>query len=81
MTKDDTGTVALLKAHRADLFDPAVIRHGGRVVKLMGDGTLVEFASALSAVECAVEIQEALAAEDGPLKLRIGVGLGDIISA
>jgi adenylate cyclase len=78
--KDDAGTVALLKAHRANLFDPTVLRHGGRIVKLMGDGTLVEFASALSAVECAIEIQQLLAGEEGTLKLRIGVGLGDIIS-
>ena len=65
MAKDDTGTVALLKAHRKQLFDPTVLRHGGRIVKLMGDGTLVEFASALSAVECAIEIQEALSNQDG----------------
>ncbi len=80
MAENDAGTVALLKSHRAEQFDPVVEKYEGRIVKLMGDGTLVEFASALRAVECAIEIQEALAVGGNPLRLRIGVSLGDVIS-
>ena len=79
MSEDEAGTVARLKAHRADLFDPKVSGFGGRVVKLMGDGTLVEFASVQDAVQCAIEIQRALAGEEGAFRLRMGINLGDII--
>ena len=82
MAADESGTLAALKRHREAVFDPAVAEHNGRIVKLIGDGTLVEFASVVDAVNCALAIQRTLAAEiaDGPkITLRIGVNLGDII--
>ncbi|MEX0860488.1 MAG: adenylate/guanylate cyclase domain-containing protein, partial [Cucumibacter sp.] len=82
MAADETGTLTALKAHREALFNPAVERHNGRIVKLIGDGTLVEFASVVDAVRCALDIQLAVAAiTPGPtqIKLRIGVNLGDVI--
>ena len=85
MEADEKGTLARLKAHRAELFDPITQVHGGRIVKLMGDGALVEFASAVDAVECAAEIQRGMSVrnegltEDGRITLRIGVNLGDVI--
>ena len=79
MADDEAGTLAALKAHRRDLFDPQTAKHGGRIVKLMGDGVLVEFPSVVDAVECALAIQTALAAEAGKIRLRIGINLGDII--
>ncbi len=82
MAGDETGTLDALKAHRRDLFDPLVAAHSGRIVKLMGDGALVEFASVVNAVECAVAVQAAMAgaADGGPIRLRIGVNLGDVIA-
>ena len=79
MTEDEAGTLARLKAHRAELFDPKVSEHNGRIVKLMGDGTLVVFASVVDAVECAIAIQSALADGGGSIRLRIGINLGDVI--
>jgi adenylate cyclase len=54
MGADEAGTLSALRAHRAELIDPTIAAHNGRIVKLMGDGLLVEFASAIDAVECAV---------------------------
>ena len=65
MSEDEAGTLARLKAQRAELFDPMVSKHNGRIIKLMGDGTLVEFASVVEAVECAIAIQSALATAHG----------------
>jgi adenylate cyclase len=85
MELDEAGTLAVLKAHRQELIDPVVSEHHGRIVKLMGDGTLVEFASVVDAVTCAVAIQAGMAArnsgtpEDRRIELRIGVHMGDII--
>ena len=80
MEKDEAGTLDALKNHRRDVFDPQIARHGGRVVKLIGDGTLVEFVSVVQAVECAISIQKALAkSDDHRIRLRIGVNLGDVI--
>jgi adenylate cyclase len=76
MAADEPGTLSALKRHRETLFDPNVARHHGRVVKLMGDGTLAEFASIVDAVHCALEIQRG--AEPG-ITLRIGINLGDVI--
>ncbi len=82
---DEAGTLAALKADRAELIDPAIAEHGGRIVKLMGDGTLVEFASVVGAVECAVEVQRGIAertageSEDERIVFRVGVNLGDVI--
>jgi len=79
MAADEAGTLAALRAHRAELLDPETARHGGRIVKLMGDGALVEFPSVVDAVACAIAIQTALAGSGGPLRLRIGINLGDVI--
>jgi adenylate cyclase len=79
MAKDEAGTMSALRAHRADVFDPAVTDHGGRIVKLMGDGALVEFSSAVNAVQAAVAIQSALCEASSPIRLRIGINLGDVI--
>ncbi len=83
MAADEAGTLAALKAHRETAFDPAVARHHGRIVKLIGDGTLVEFASVVDAVTCALAIQQAAQADNGAggpgIVLRIGINLGDVI--
>jgi class 3 adenylate cyclase/pimeloyl-ACP methyl ester carboxylesterase len=85
MEKDEAGTLAALKAHREDIINPKVAEHHGRVVKLMGDGALVEFASVVDAVACAIAIQKGLAArnedvpEDRCIAFRIGIHLGDVI--
>jgi len=85
MEADEAGTLERLKANRRDLFDPCVAKHGGRIVKLMGDGALIEFASVVAAVECAVALQAAMAAAEPNLeperrlRYRIGVNLGDVI--
>lgn len=85
MEADEAGTLERLKANRAEIFDPQIAQHGGRVFKLMGDGALAEFASVVAAVNCALAIQEATerAAQAGPaaqrIRYRIGVNLGDII--
>ncbi len=55
MEADEAGTLAAVKAHREELVDPAISEHHGRIVKLMGDGLLAEFPSAVEAVQCAVE--------------------------
>ena len=85
MAADEGRTLAQLKADRREAVDPAIVDHRGRIVKLMGDGLLVEFASVVDAVECAAAMQRALAARNAALPadrrmaLRIGVHLGDVI--
>jgi len=85
MEIDEEGTLAALKAYREELIDPAIAERNGRIVKLMGDGSLVEFASVVDAVNCAVAIQISLAERndgldnDQKIELRIGVHLGDVI--
>jgi adenylate cyclase len=84
MAADETGTLAALKHFREKLFNPAVEAHNGRIVKLIGDGTLVDFASVVDAVQCAVAVQNAVAGRVLPpgalaIQLRIGVNLGDVI--
>lgn len=85
MERDETGTLDRLKSVRAGIIVPAIARHNGRTVKLMGDGTLADFSSVVGAVQCAVEIQEELAArndslgENHKVQLRIGLHLGDVI--
>jgi adenylate cyclase len=81
MGTDEAGTLSSLKRHREAVFNPAVAAHHGRVVKLIGDGTLVEFQSVVDAVNCALAIQRAVRAEAEPagIRLRIGVNLGDVI--
>src|ERR1700732_1204632 len=86
MSLDESGTLTRLQAHRSELILPAIAKRRGRVVKLMGDGILAEFASVVEAVECAAEIQREMAARnagvsDGRrLGFRIGVHLGDVIA-
>ena len=85
MGVDEEGTLAALKACRGELIDPKVAEHRGRIVKTTGDGALVEFASAVDAVRCAIEIQRAMAernasiSEDQRVAFRIGINVGDII--
>ena len=85
MEQDEAGTLAALKERRKAMLEPVVKAHGGRIVKLMGDGVLVEFASAVNAVQGAIELQKqmALANEGTPeehrIVLRIGINLGDVI--
>ncbi len=82
---DEAGTLAAVKSIWAEQFNPAVATYRGRVVKVMGDGALVEFASAVDAIECAVTIQEAMASRNlvqpaaKPIEFRIGLNLGDIV--
>jgi len=80
MQADETGTMARLKENRSTVFDPLVAQHGGRIFKLMGDGALVEFASVVAALNCALAIQQAMAADAAqPIRYRIGVNLGDVM--
>ena len=85
METDESGTLATLRAHRSEIFEPLIARHSGRIVKLMGDGILAEFGSVVDAVACAVAIQRGMADRSGPapassrMAFRIGVNLGDII--
>ena len=82
MREDEAGTHAALKRHRQAVFDPAVAAHRGRIVKLMGDGTLVEFASVVDAMNCAIAVQKSAdPAGDGgpPITLRISIHIGDVI--
>jgi len=79
MERDEAGTLAALKARRTDILRPLLAKYLGRIVKLMGDGVLVEFASAVNAVQCAVELQEAMASaneglpQDSRILLRVGI--------
>ncbi len=85
MEEDESETMAALKARRKDVLQPVVKRHQGRVFKLTGDGVLVEFSSAVNAVQCAIDLQQAMAAANRELPpargivLRIGINLGDVI--
>jgi TolB-like protein/class 3 adenylate cyclase/Tfp pilus assembly protein PilF len=85
MGDDETGTLAALKQLRAELIDPTIADYHGRIVKLMGDGALVEFASAIDAVECAISIQREVSRhntglpENKSIAFRIGINVGDVI--
>ena len=79
MELDEAGTLSALSDLIKNHIEPLVTRHRGRVVKLMGDGILAEFASVVDAVSCSISWQEMLAAGDSGLQFRIGVNLGDII--
>jgi adenylate cyclase len=85
MESDEAGTLVALKVQRGEFVDPLVAEHGGRTVKLMGDGALIEFASAVAAVECAVAIQQAMRdvnadrPDDRRIVWRIGINVGDVI--
>ena len=85
MGRDDSATLAGLKAHRQELIDPKIAEYAGRIVKTTGDGLLLEFPSVIDAVRCAVELQRGMmernadVAPDLQLKFRIGINVGDII--
>jgi TolB-like protein/class 3 adenylate cyclase len=85
MGRDESGTLAALKALRREIFDPRIAAHGGRIVKTTRDGLLLEFPSVVDAVRCVIEVQAAMAAkvadmpEDRRIAFRVGVNIGDII--
>jgi TolB-like protein/class 3 adenylate cyclase/Tfp pilus assembly protein PilF len=85
MGRDESGTLARLREHRKQRFEPTLARHGGRLVKLTGDGALAEFPSAVDAVSAAIEFQQAMAEanrdqpEETRIVFRIGLHLGDLI--
>jgi adenylate cyclase len=85
MGADEEGTLGKLKALRKALVDPKIVEHRGRIVKTTGDGMLVEFASAVDAARCAVEVQRDMAAQNAEvpqnsrIEFRIGIHVGDII--
>lgn len=64
MAADETGTLAQIKSQRKELLEPKITEHGGHIVKLMGDGVLVEFPSVVEAVQCAVDVQQAMVARN-----------------
>src|SRR4051812_20384009 len=83
MATDEEGTLQALKALRRELIDPSIASHHGRIVKTAGDGMLVEFASAVDAVTCAVSVQESMAVRaasgsEPHIAFRIGINVGDI---
>jgi len=86
MEADEEGTLASLKAIRRELGDPKIAEHRGRIVKTTGDGLLVEFASVVDAVRCAVEVQPAMGERNADIapaeriEFRIGIHQGDIIA-
>ena len=85
MGVDEAGTLSRLKAMRRDLFNPLIAAHSGRTFKLMGDGALIEFGSAVDAVTCAIEVQKKVqernagSPEDARIQFRIGINVGDVI--
>ncbi len=82
---DEEGTIAALKTLRADLIDPKIADHHGRIVKLMGDGMLAEFGSVVDAVRAAVETQQSVSErnaglpDDKRIEFRVGINLGDVV--
>jgi class 3 adenylate cyclase len=85
MQADEAGTLAALKSRRTEILQPLVSKHHGRIIKVMGDGVLIDFASAVEAVNCAVALQGSMAVanegdkESQRIVLRIGINLGDVI--
>lgn len=85
MQADEAGTLTALKSRRREVLEPLVTRHRGRVFKTAGDGVLIEFGSAVNAVQCAIDLQQAMAVANGDLPpdrrivLRVGVNLGDVM--
>ena len=85
MGEDEEGTLAALRAVRRELGDPKIAEHRGRIVKTTGDGLLVEFASVVDAVRCAVELQREMIARNAAapaqrrIEFRMGINLGDVI--
>src|SRR4029078_7383796 len=85
MGADEMATITALKSHRRELIDSGIAEHHGRIVKTTGDGMLVDFASVVDAVACAVKIQRSMVsrntaiAADKQIVFRIGINVGDII--
>ncbi len=85
MRADEAGTLAQLKTLRKELLDPKITEYGGRVVKTTGDGILIEFPSAVDAVQHAIDVQQAMAQrsasvpEDRRMEIRMGINVGDVI--
>ncbi len=85
MGENEAGTLSALRAHRSELIDPLIAEHGGRIVKTMGDGLLLEFPSVVEAVACTLAMQQGMAernvgiADDIAIRFRIGIHLGDVI--
>jgi TolB-like protein/class 3 adenylate cyclase len=85
MGSDEEGTLAALKAHRKELIDPLIAQHQGRIVKTTGDGLLIEFASIVDAVRCAVVMQQGMTDRNANLdesqwiRFRVGINVGDVI--
>jgi adenylate cyclase len=85
MGADEEGTLGRLKRLHAELVDPKIAEHGGRITKTTGDGSLLEFSSVVGAVRCVVQVRTAIALrnadlpQDRRIEFRIGVNLGDII--
>jgi adenylate cyclase len=82
---DEEGTLARLSSHRRELIEPKIAEHQGRLVKIMGDGVLAEFASPVKAVRCAIDVQHGMAVrnadipEGARIEFRIGINLGDVV--
>ena len=82
---DEMGTLDAIKALRSRIIDPLIADHKGRIVKLIGDGAIVEFGSVVDAVVCAVAVQEGMGADqqdvppESRIVLRIGINLGDVV--
>ena len=84
MERDESGTLARLASHRHERLEPSIVRHGGRLVKLIGDGALVEFSSAVEALNAAIEFQQSMAQinldeSNEQIVFRIGIHVGDVI--
>src|SRR6516162_1833516 len=83
---DEEGTLERLMAHRRELIDPKIAEHQGRIVKTTGDGVLVEFASPVKAVRCAIEVQHGMVDRNADvpreqrIEFRIGINLGDVVA-
>ncbi len=79
MERDEEGTYARVGRLRRELIEPRLSEHQGRLIKTTGDGFLAEFASPIAALRCAIAIQGDLSNDPGPLRMRIGLNLGDVI--
>ena len=79
MERDEEGTYARVGRLRREVIEPRLSEHNGRLIKTTGDGFLAEFASPIAALRCAIAIQDGLGNDPGPLRMRIGLNLGDVI--
>jgi TolB-like protein/class 3 adenylate cyclase len=85
MERDEAGTITALKSRRKEVLEPLVASHSGRIFKVAGDGVLIEFGSAVNAVQCAIELQQGMTSANASLTevsrivLRVGVNLGDVV--